>query len=188
MKRPPKRGRPAAPKPARREAPVPARQAAPKPARGEASKPPSRTPQEECEHLMNAVLPIAEQSLTDRREFYPFGATLSARGGVALLDAWMGAEHPPADDALAALEETFRDGAAKHRIKATALVVDVLLVPPGKRTQRDAIEVRLDHRDGYSVRIVFPYSFPARASGLDEGSVVLEEPFALQGEWKIFPR
>lgn len=144
----------------------------------------ARQPQRECERLMQAVLPLAQQSLEERRGFYPFGATLSPRGGVALLDAWMGAEHPPADDALAALEETFRDGAAKRRIKATALVVDVHLVPPGTLDRRDAIEVRLDHRDGYSVRIVFPYSFPG---GIGASAVVLDEPFAMQGERRIFP-
>jgi hypothetical protein len=133
---------------------------------------------------MHAVLPLAQQWLEERREFYPFGATLSPRGGVALLDAWMGAEHPPADDALAALEETFRDGAAKHRIKATALVVDVHLVPTGSSDRRDAIEVRLDHRNGYSVRIVVPYSFPG---GIGESAVLLGEPFALRGERRIFP-
>jgi hypothetical protein len=34
---------------------------------------------------------------------------------------------------------------------ATAIVVDVRTIPPGKKEKQDAVEVRLDHVSGYSV-------------------------------------
>jgi len=55
-----------------------------------------------------------------------------------------------------------------------------LVIPSGKDVKQDAIAVRLDHRDGYSVIVVFPYTIgPA-------GNVALEAPYAAKGEQKIF--
>jgi hypothetical protein len=45
-----------------------------------------------------------------------------------------------------------------------------------------AIEVRLDHRDGYSVMVVIPYSI------VDEEGVVYEEAVTVRGEDRVFPR
>lgn len=59
---------------------------------------------------------------------------------------------------------------------------DMLVIPPGKTTKQDAIAVRLDHRDAYSVVVIFPYAIgPA-------GDVAIEAPYALKGDKKIFSR
>jgi hypothetical protein len=60
--------------------------------------------------------------------------------------------------------------------------VDVRTVPPGKSTKQDAVEIRLDHREDYSARVVFPYSFSA------SGAFTLEQPFAVAGENRIFSK
>ena len=44
----------------------------------------------------------------------------------------------------------------------------------------DAIAVALDHRDGYSVMVIYPYRFHA-------GRLVIEAPIAQQGAAEIFP-
>jgi hypothetical protein len=43
---------------------------------------PMKTPREECEDLMNAVLPFAKQMLSQHREFFPFGGTMSPSGEI----------------------------------------------------------------------------------------------------------
>ena len=52
------------------------------------------TPKEECEELMNAVFPFAQQMLTKYREFYPFGGTMSIDGEIAHSASFSGEEHP----------------------------------------------------------------------------------------------
>jgi hypothetical protein len=112
-----------------------------------------KSAKEECEALMNSAVPFADQMLRQHREFYPYGEAMAADG---------------------------QEGARTGEYKATALVVDIRVVPPGKDAKQDAIAVRLDHRDGYSVVVVFPYSIGS------EGEVTIEAPFAVNGEQRIF--
>jgi hypothetical protein len=139
-------------------------------------------PKEECEELMNAVLPFAQEMLSKHREFYPFGGTMSPSGEIGQVGGWTGDEHPPSSELIKVLEEGFREGAGLGKYKATALVVDVRAVPPGKSAKQDAIAVRLDHRDNYSVQVIFPYSFGP------SGALQLEDPFAVPGEGRIFAK
>ena len=114
------------------------------------------TPKEECEALLSAVMPFAEKMLAKNRESFPFGATMSLSGDIAASAAGTGEEQPQADAVISLLETAFRAGAAEGELKATALAVDVRVVPPGKSEKQDAVEVRLYYRGDYSVRIVFP--------------------------------
>src|SRR5262245_5639067 len=41
---------------------------------------PQKSAKEDCEDLMNAVLPFAREMLSKHREFYPFGAAMSPSG------------------------------------------------------------------------------------------------------------
>jgi hypothetical protein len=142
----------------------------------------SMTPKEECEVLMNALMPFAQKMLAKNRAFLPFGASMSATGQVA---AAMGAptnEHADANELISTLEQGFRDGAKKGQLKATGIAVDIKIVPPGKTAKQDAVEIRLDHRAGYSVRVIFPYSFS------DKGDLAIEAPFAAAGAGRVFKR
>ena len=138
------------------------------------------TPQQDCETLMNAVLPFGKQMLSRSRELSPFGGTMSVAGEVAQVAGWTGEERPPARQVIALLNGGFRDGAALGRYRATALVYDIRVVPPGGAEKQDAIAVNLDHVDGYSVVVVFPYTFS------DTGTLKLGSPFAKPGAAVIF--
>ena len=137
-------------------------------------------PKAECEDVMNAVLPFAEEMLTKHSEFFPFGGTMSADGEIAHTGGWTGDEHPASTEVIELLENGFRAGAARGEYKATALVYDIRTIPPGKEEKQDAIAVALDHRDDYSVVVIFPYSFTL------DGQLEIEAPFATRGENKIF--
>ena len=137
---------------------------------------------EECESLMSAVLPRAEELLQGHSEFCPFGATLSASGEIAHVAGFVGEVAPPAEEVIAVLEAGFREGAARGELVACALLCDVLVVPPGSTERKDAIAVRLDHRDDYSIVVLFPYTIT------ESGVLSVDEPFATAGSGAIFPR
>lgn len=136
------------------------------------------TPKDECDVLLNTVVPFAREMLSKHKGFFPFGATMSPSGKVSRT------EGPTGDvqlkDLIALLEQGFQDGAQQGLYKATALVVEVKTTPPGKKEKQTAVEVRLDHRDNYSVRVVFPYDFSSA------GELTLGSPFAVPGDRKIF--
>lgn len=129
---------------------------------------------------MNAVLPFTKEMLKRHGEFFPFGGTMSVFGEVAQMAGWTGDERPPSRQIIALLNGGFRDGAALGKYRATALVYDIRVVPPGGAQKQDAIAVNLDHRDGYSVVVVFPYTLS------EAGELELKSPFASAGAAAIF--
>jgi hypothetical protein len=156
-----------------------------------ASKPPApptagvgpvtRTPKEDCEELMNLVVPFAQKMLQERRAFAPFGAAMAPSGQIAGAMGGAGDEKPDVNQLISLLELGFHQGASEGKYKATAIVVDMVVIPPGKSAKQDGVAVRLDHREGYSVIVGFPYSFS------DKGELVMEPPFATEGAHQIFP-
>jgi hypothetical protein len=141
-----------------------------------------KTPKEECEELMRSVMPFAKQMLTQHREFYPFGGAMAADGQIVSIGGDTGERHPKSQEVISVLEQGFKEDARAGKYKATALVVDMLVVPPGKDVKQDAIAVRLDHRDGYSVIVVFPYVIDPT------GDLTVGPPYAVKGEQRIFSR
>ena len=143
--------------------------------------PVTKTPREDCEELMNLVVPFAQKMLQERRAFAPFGATMAPSGQIAGAMGDTAGEKPDVNQLISLLELGFHQGASEGKYKATAIVVDMVIIPPGKSAKQDGVAVRLDHRDGYSVIVGFPYSFS------DKGELVMEPPFATEGAHQIFP-
>jgi hypothetical protein len=137
------------------------------------------TPKEDCETLLNAVMPLVQQMLAQYREFFPCGATMSPTGEIALTMPPEG-EEPGSEAQVALLQDGFRKQVVAGTCKATALALDVLMVPPGKSKKQDAVEVRLDHRDQYSVRVLFPYAIS------DAGELRVDEPITATGDGLVF--
>jgi hypothetical protein len=138
-----------------------------------------------CEALMKAVLTPAQMMLYKRGAVVPFGATMSPSGEVATMASPTPSEaQQEVKQRIAQLERSFQEGASAGRHKATALALNVVMAYQGKngkgKEMQDAIEVRLDHRDGYSVRVMFPYWFD------DRGILKLGKSVAVQGDGKIF--
>ncbi|HYQ40502.1 MAG TPA: hypothetical protein VER11_00995 [Polyangiaceae bacterium] len=135
---------------------------------------------DECEALMSALLPVAEQLLSEHRVLRPFGCTLSADDRIVRVGGHGG--EPAADDAalIAQFREAFRDGAARGELKATALSYSAASAMPGKAAPQAAVFVHLNHRDNYSIVVTFPYHFGS------QGELVIEEPFANDGEHDVF--
>lgn len=137
------------------------------------------TPKAECESLMNAALPLAEQLLQKHGEFFPYGAALKANGEIASVAGYDGREQPPSNDIIRLLKDGFVKAAKSGEYKATALVYDVNVTLPSTGKKSDAIAVSLNHRDNYSVTVFFPYQ-------LSNGQLSFGDVFAQKGEADVF--
>jgi len=138
-------------------------------------------PRTDCELLLGAVMPFAEQMLAEHGEFFPFAASMSPSGEcemVAIMDD-DDEDQPDPEELITKFVEHFRNNADSGTFKATAIVYDALTVPPEKTQKQNTVICSLDHRDGFSAHVCFPYS-------LDEGNLELEEPFASEGDDSIF--
>ena len=137
------------------------------------------TPKAECEQLLDALLPFAEKMLREHGEFYPYGGTMDPSGNINHSAAHDGTSHPQSAALIDLLRAGFNEGASRGEYKATALVYDVRVVPPGSKSKTDAIAVELDHRDDYSALVYFPYT-------LESGEVNFGSPFAEKGTGRVF--
>jgi len=129
---------------------------------------------------MSALLPVAEQALSEHRALRPFGCTLAADDRITQVGS--GSTESSTDDAaaIAQFRASFRDGAARGELKATALAYSAQCTARGKSSTQDAVFVHLNHRDNYSLVVTFPYHFGV------QGELVIEEPFANDGEHDVF--
>lgn len=134
----------------------------------------------DCESLLSAVLPFAQQMLDRHSTFYPYGAAMTADGQITSVAAHDGQEHPASRDALALLKAAFVAGAKEGKFRATALVYDVRVTLPSDGKKSDAIAVSLNHRGDYSVIVLFPYA-------IENSKAVISPAFAQKGEADVFP-
>ena len=129
---------------------------------------------------MNAVLPLAEKMLRQHGEFYPYGGYMKPDGTVVDV----GADDPDTDrpksrDLIYVLRSSFREMASLHQCKAVAIVFDVAVNLPDSDRRSDAIQVCIDHADGYSAEVFFPYQ-------IVNNEIVYEKTFAQEGKHEVF--
>ncbi|WP_242395998.1 hypothetical protein [Anaeromyxobacter oryzisoli] len=133
-----------------------------------------RTGKHESERLMNELLPLARRMLREFGEFHPFGGALKTDGTFTHLGATTERDYGPSSELIKLLERDFHDRASAGTIRAAAIVTNRSLGPSATDEMRDAIEVRVDHVDGFSANVYFPYA-------LNEGQLRVESPFATKG-------
>jgi hypothetical protein len=136
----------------------------------------------DVESLIDELLPFAQRMLREHGEFLPFGGNMKHDGTIVCESAYDGREHPPSQALIDLLRAGHQERAQSGSIKACATVYDILTIPPGGTEKQDAIAVALDHESGYSVVVIFPYSFDS------EGALCVEQPFATKGEGLVFGR
>ena len=112
---------------------------------------------EDLDELLNVVLPFAQRMLGESGEFYPFGAVLTMDGKSRMISGFADADHPPSDRVIDLLVSQVREGAQRKEFRATALCSDVRIRHPDSGEETDAIEVRLEDRDGDALDVFVPY-------------------------------
>jgi len=137
-------------------------------------------PTTDCQALIGSVLPLAKELLTAQGGFLPFGGAMRPDGQLESFGGYGENERPGATDVIAWLKAAFIAAARNGEYKATAIVYDVRVKLPASGEKSDAIAVSLNHRDDYSVVVLFPYR-------IDSGKLSLGEPFPQTGQADIFP-
>ncbi len=137
-------------------------------------------PKNEVEKLMNELVPFAKRLLAERGEFYPFGGYLKPDGEIVHVGVEQaGTDKPKSTDLFQLLKQSFQIKAQDDECRATAILADVRVVPPNSSHKSDAIQVLLDHQDGYTAAVFYPYT-KAR------DNIVYEAIFAQMGDSDIF--
>jgi hypothetical protein len=115
--------------------------------------------------LLAAALRLAKQHLSEAAEFDPFVLVTASDGRLlgAEIDRSQLEPHPEsAELAEAAIAQLV--GLASS-VRATALTLNARLA----KERSDAIEVRLDHRDGASLVVLLPYKRPRFGGRIEYG-------------------
>jgi hypothetical protein len=134
----------------------------------------------DAEMLVAGVLPFAEQMLLQYGEFYPYGAYMTLKGLIVDVGARKdGEDYPKSTDLLTTLRESFRSLARARKCRAVAIAFNVIITVPGSDRKSDAIQIFVDHRDGYSADVFYPYQ-------VANGKVCYGEIFAQAGNHEIF--
>ncbi len=130
---------------------------------------------------MNDLLPLAKRMLSEEGEFYPYAGLLHPSGDILHIGAKIeGTDHPDSRSVIETLTQKLKESARVGAAKATAIVFDVRIIPPGKSEKMDAIQVSVDHAEGFSAEVFFPYSID------DERGVVFGRTFAQKGDGVMF--
>ena len=133
----------------------------------------------DSEALMNAMLSRAEQMLEKYGEFIPFGGAMKQNGEIVNVAGFDEDDYTSSQNVIDLFKDSFRAAGRKGEYKATAIIFDVEVIPPGSEQETDAIAIALDHKDRYSVIVLFPYH-------ITDGEVEFGETFAEDGENDIF--
>ncbi|KHL58667.1 MULTISPECIES: hypothetical protein [Xanthomonas] len=131
------------------------------------------TEKKDAERLMAELLGFAKKMLAQHGEFHPFGAYLSDSGEIVQV----GVEGGSAREKAARIEASFRDLAARGGVRVFGVATNIDLAA-GEGRVADAIQIFLEHRDGYCADVFFRYE-------LDEGLTILETS-AQQGDSRLF--
>jgi len=137
-------------------------------------------PKADCEALLSSVLPFAQQMLSAHGEFFPFGGAMKPDGKVVPVAGYDGTERPQSVDIISLMKSGLVEAARKGEYKATAIVFDVKVTLPSSGEKSNAIAVSLNHRDNYSIIVLFPYE-------IDNGNLSIGTAIAQRGVADIFP-
>lgn len=137
------------------------------------------TPKEECEALMNELMPIGINFIKKKGEFYPYCAVMNLDSTINLVGFYDGDDYPDSKEVMENLKETCSEFALEKKIKASGIAWNTS-VASEDGSETDAILISLEHIDGYSVKIGLPYM-----KGIFK-RVKLGNIFALEGDKDIF--
>ncbi len=136
---------------------------------------------DDCQSLVDAVLPIVRGFIEKFGDFYPVGAVLRSNGKIEYQAVDEGDEHPKPAHVIDVFKRTMIVGARDGTYVATLIAYSALVAKSAADKKLDAIAFKLDHRDGYSVLFFIQYH-------LEHGKVIEGDTFTNQGAADIFPQ
>ena len=139
------------------------------------------TSKEQCEVLLDKLLPFAEDQIKKYREFYPFAAVLLMDDSVELTGNYDGNEHPESKDVMNDFIQIHKQLASEGKIKASGIAWNASVASADGKPS-DAIIVSLEHKEDDSVIVGEPYKI-----GLFK-KITFGNLFAMEGKHDIFKR
>jgi hypothetical protein len=134
----------------------------------------------DIDRLLNLLLPLAQQMLTNSGSFFPMAAGLGTDGMPTMIPVPPSDGDPVIDRVIEGLMEASRAKAAAGAVTAAGLCLDAWVALPDTGVKSDAIELRLEHEAGDAVRLFLPYALG------DDGEPVYGELFAVAWGGGIF--
>lgn len=118
--------------------------------------------------LLAAALRMARQELEHASAFDPFVLVTDARGALlgADIDRSQLGRHPESAELVETATTQLRGLAPL--VRATAITLTTRLA----KQRRDAVEVRLDHREGASLVVILPFTRPRFGGRTEYGETV----------------
>lgn len=140
-----------------------------------------QTPKEDCEDLLTKMFPISEAFLQKNGEFFPFASVMLQNNEIEMIATHNGDEHPESQTVINDLNEILIKGANEGINKATCLVYMSMISNTETNEKFDVVSFNLDHKDNYSIIVVFPYT-------IETGKVQFYQPSVMESEDKIYKR
>ena len=134
----------------------------------------------DVEDLMNDLLPIAEDKLSEQGEFFPFGGAIENNGNVVHLGVAKDARPASSKEFVKAVQQELQNAAKNGKYIAVAIVQHVKVTAPNSEEKIDAIQIRLDHEQNYSVEVFFPFEIT------EDNKLMIGEAFARDGKALIY--
>ena len=114
-------------------------------------------PEEAVRLLMNDGISFATKMLRESGEFHPYARTLSRDLAIIDIAAFDGEDKPEGASQLELLESGLRAKVSEDSDIAVATFTNVKLRLDDEKPV-DAVQIGLEHRQGYSINVYFPYS------------------------------
>ncbi len=133
------------------------------------------TPREQVERILDDMLQFARKMLVENGEFHPFGICLDSTGDMVHTGVQM--DGGGAADRLRLLQLALlkrKDGAIAYGLASN------VRLPQSDDVGSDAVQVFLEHRDGYCADVFCPYDLST------SDPLIVEEIFAQRGDPVFF--
>ena len=127
----------------------------------------SASAQSDVDSTLDAAIRVAQQHLAESSEFDPFALVTDLDGRLLAADVDLSSlgKHPESDRIADATVNQLHSIATT--IRCAALTVNTRL----SEMKTDAVEVRIEHREGAALLVFLPYKRPRFGGGIDFGDL-----------------
>jgi hypothetical protein len=127
----------------------------------------SATAQSDVDRVLESAIRLARQHLAESSEFDPFALVTDLAGRLLAADVDLSSlgRHPESD--LIADATTAQLRLIAPTIRCSALTVNTRL----SDSKTDAVEVRIEHREGAALLVLLPYRRPRFGGDIDFGEL-----------------
>ena len=130
--------------------------------------------------MVDELMPFAKLMIKEHGEFMPYGGYMETSGEIVHEGATTGEERSKSKDLIEILRRAHKKQAETKAAKATCIVYDLSIAPPSTGVRQDGMAFEIDHQDGYSAVLVYPYQ-------INDKKIILNEPaFGTRGTGEIF--